>query len=181
MHAVTPYFSFSLWERCSVETVGECPNVPSFTSGNRDTPCTDREAVQATTAYYCTQTNSQPILDALSANSDCQFYTTSVVNDCGQRNGEFCLADAFLNSPTVLVSKLPSPVLVPSAPLLLNNSAITGDVALTISTTRLSLLALVALCPRISHFGMRVVCPALSFAKVQLKLVDLLALIRHLV
>ena len=98
--AVTPFFRYSLWERCAVATVGECPNAPSFTPGNRvsPSPCNDRDAVQAATEYFCTQTNSQPVLDALSANSDCQLYTPSVVNICGRQSfaSDFCPADVFV-------------------------------------------------------------------------------------
>ena len=94
----TPIFSSSLWEKCSVQTVGECPNVPSFTPGNRNPPCTVVEAFQAITTYQCTQTNIQPVLDALNRNSNCQFYTTILVNGCGQRsNGDLCVVDAIAN------------------------------------------------------------------------------------
>ena len=99
--AFTPIFNSSLWDRCFVETVGECANAPSFTPGSRDPPCTDVEAVQAAHTYECTQTNVQPVLDALNRNSTCQLYTTTVVNDCGQRsNGDFCSVDAITNPPT---------------------------------------------------------------------------------
>ena len=98
----TPYFSSSLWVRCSVETVGECPNAPSFTPGSRDPPCTDIETDRAAAAYECNETNIQPVLDALNRNSNCQLYTT-VVNGCGQRsNGDFCSVDAIVNPATNL-------------------------------------------------------------------------------
>ena len=103
--AFTPYFSSSLWEKCSVQTVGECPNVPSFTPGSRDPPCTDVEAFQAAVAYQCTQTNIQPVLDALNRKSNCQFYTTILVNGCSQRsNGDFCSVDAIANPATNLLT-----------------------------------------------------------------------------
>ena len=97
----TPYFSSSLWERCSVETVGECADAPEFTPGSRDPPCTDVEAVEAIITYQCSQTNVQPVLDALNGNSNCQFYTTIVVDGCGQRSsGDFCSVDAIVNPAT---------------------------------------------------------------------------------
>ena len=87
-----------------METVGECPNVPSFMPGSRDPPCTDIETVRAATTYQCTQTNIQPVLDALNRNNNCQFYTTIVVDGCGQRsNGDFCSVDAIVNPATNLL------------------------------------------------------------------------------
>ena len=99
---LTSLFSSSLWDRCSVQTVGECANAPSFTPGSRDPPCTDIEAVQAEATYQCTQTNIQPVLDALNRNSICQFLTTMFVDACGQlSNGDLCLVDVSRNLATV--------------------------------------------------------------------------------
>ena len=92
------YFDPSLWERCAVVRMPKCPNVPSFTPGTRDTPCTDREATVAVTAYRCTQANSQPVLDAINSDSNCQFFTTVLVDECGQpSNGDHCSVNALLN------------------------------------------------------------------------------------
>ena len=95
-------FSSSLWDRCSVETVGECADAPSFTPGSRDPPCTDIEALEAEATYQCTQANLGPVLDALNGNSVCQFLTPILVDACGRlSNGELCVVDVSRNLATV--------------------------------------------------------------------------------
>lgn len=96
-----PYFSSMLWETCGVDTVGECSDVPSFTPGSRVPPCTDIEAFENALAYQCVQENVQPVLDAVSSNGSCEFYTTSLVNGCGRNSdGEFCANDILANPTT---------------------------------------------------------------------------------
>ena len=102
-----PLFSSSLWARCNVDTVSECPNVPTFTPVVRDTPCTDIEVLRRVVSYQCTQANVQSYLNALGGNSNCQFLTTGLVNNCGQRsNGDFCEVDAIVNPSTDLFTSV---------------------------------------------------------------------------
>ena len=91
-------FSSSLWARCTVNTVSECPYVPTFTPVVRDTPCYHTELPQNLLSYQCTQVNVQSYLNALSGNSNCQFLLTDFVSMCDQRsNGDYCAVGAIAN------------------------------------------------------------------------------------
>lgn len=92
------YFSSHLMAVCGVETIEDCPSIPSFTPGIRDIPCTYEEALQHAIDYQCGQTNVQFALNILSKNNNCQNFTATLVNNCGQTsNGNFCSIYAMTN------------------------------------------------------------------------------------